>query len=263
MSELMGRRALVVANWKMNGQMAGVEALTTALRDGLDLSLAIEVVLCPPFVYLARVQELLSGSSLGLGAQTLCRESSGAFTGEVSASMLKDFGCSHVLVGHSERRSLFGEDDGLVAGKFQAAIQNGLVPILCVGETAEERAAGHTAVVVGRQLAAVLDTTGAAVFAEAVVAYEPVWAIGSGQAATPQVAQEVHAMIRALLAARSREAAQLTRILYGGSVTSANAAGFYAEPDIDGALVGGASLVAEDFIALCAGIARTSKQDRD
>lgn len=256
----MRRRTLVVANWKMNGQKAGVDALTTALRDGLDLSAGLEVVLCPPFVYLAQVQEALSGSLLGLGAQNLCRESNGAFTGEVSASMLREFGCSHVLVGHSERRSLFGEDDALVAAKFLAALQQGLIPILCVGETAAERDEGRTAEVVGRQLAAVLEMVGVAPFAEAVVAYEPVWAIGSGVAATPEAAQDVHAMIRALLAERSVEVAGQTRVLYGGSVTAANAAGFCAQPDIDGALVGGASLIAEDFIALCADIVRTGKQ---
>lgn len=239
-----------------------MEALTTALREALDQPTGPEVVVCPPFVHLARVQEILGGSSLGIGAQNLCKDSNGAFTGEVSASMLKEFGCSHVLVGHSERRSLFGEDDALVVGKFLAARQHGLIPILCVGETAAERAAGATAAVVARQLAAVTATAGVEAFAAAVVAYEPVWAIGSGQAATPETAQEVHAMIRSLLAAVSVEVADELRILYGGSVSAANAAGFYAEPDIDGALVGGASLVAEEFIALCASVAGTGKRHR-
>lgn len=236
----------------MNGQKAQIASLSQALLAGLAKISPMEVVLCPPNVYLAQVQAALKGSALGLGAQNLHAEAKGAFTGEISAPMLKDVGCTHVIVGHSERRELFGEDDALVAAKFTAALAHGLVPILCVGETAAQRDAGATEAVVKSQVEAVLARAGVAAFAEAVIAYEPVWAIGSGQAATPAVAQAVHAWIRGILARQDAATARKTRILYGGSVNAANAREFCAEQDIDGALVGSASLVAEEFIAICA-----------
>jgi len=253
-SELMKRRALVVANWKMNGQKAGVKALTQALCGKLVATASKEVVICPPFVYLAQLQEALVGSSLGLGAQNLYTEDSGAYTGEIAAPMLREFGCDYVIVGHSERRTLFGEDNAFVAAKFAAALHHGLIPILCVGESAAEREAGATVTVVTQQLAAVVEQAGARAFLNAVVAYEPVWAIGSGMAASPVSAQVVHKAIRDLVAARDPETAGQLRILYGGSVNVANAKEFFAQPDIDGALVGGASLVAEEFIAICASL---------
>jgi len=250
----MGRRALVVANWKMNGQKARVEALAQALCAGLPPGSATEVVVCPPFVYLPQLQRELEGSALGLGAQNLHAEDSGAYTGEVSAPMLREFGCRYVLVGHSERRTLFGESDAAVAAKFVAALRNGLVPILCVGESLEERESGAAEAVVVRQLGAVLAVAGPGIFGSAVVAYEPVWAIGSGKAATPEAAQAMHAVLRAYLASRDPAAAEQTRILYGGSVNAANARDFFAQADVDGALVGGASLVAEEFGAICAAL---------
>jgi triosephosphate isomerase len=250
----MKRRALVVANWKMNGQKAGVKALTQALCGKLVSGPSKEVVICPPFVFLAQLQEALVGSTLGLGAQNLFSEDKGAYTGEVAAPMLREFGCDFVIVGHSERRTLFGETDAFVAAKFAAALHHGLIPILCVGESAAEQEARATVAVVTRQLEAVIEQTGPRAFLRAVVAYEPVWAIGTGMAATPESAQAVHKAIRDLIATRDPEAAGKVRILYGGSVNVANAKQFFAQPDVDGALVGGASLVAEEFIAICASL---------
>ncbi len=248
----MGRRALVAANWKMNGNQAQVGSLSEALLAGLADVSPLEVVICPPSVYLAQVRAALQGSVLQLGAQNLHQEVKGAFTGEISAPMLKDFDCSYVIVGHSERRQHYGETDAVVAAKFGAAQRGGLRPILCVGEVAAERDAGSTEAVVKRQVQAVLHAAGAAAFAQAVIAYEPVWAIGTGRAATAENAQAVHAMIRGLIAQQDARVAQDLRILYGGSVSAANAREFSAAPDVDGALVGGASLIAEDFRAICA-----------
>lgn len=259
MARLTERRALVAANWKMNGQKARVASLVRELCAGIAGLSALDVVVCPPAVYLAEVQAALKGSSLGLGAQNLHSEDEGAFTGEISAPMLNDFACSHVIVGHSERRKLFGESDNDVAAKFIAAGRHALVPILCVGESAAQRKAGSTEKVVGRQVEAVLKRAGIGAFARAVIAYEPVWAIGSGRAATPDKAQAVHALIRATLARHDADVAERTRIVYGGSVNAANAPEFYAQPDIDGALVGGASLIAKEFVAICRGIAATRK----
>jgi triosephosphate isomerase len=245
------RQALVAGNWKMNGNRDSALKLADAVLQGLDGGKA-EVLLCPPFVYLADVARVLKDSGIALGAQNLCAEDTGAFTGEVSGSMLKDFGCRYVIVGHSERRALFGEDDAWVARKFMAAQKAGLIPILCVGETLAEREAGATHGVVGRQLKAVLDSAGIGAFAGAVVAYEPVWAIGTGRTAKSDQAQEVHALIRGLLAAEDAKIAAGTRLLYGGSVKAANAAELFHMPDIDGGLVGGASLDAAEFLAICA-----------
>jgi len=209
-------------------------------------------VVCPPFVYLQETARLLKDSDVALGAQSLCAEPIGAFTGEVSGTMLRDVGCGYVLVGHSERRQLYGENDALVARKFVAAQAAGLVPVLCVGETLEERERGLTTEVVARQLDAVLAVTGVGALRSAVIAYEPVWAIGTGRTATPEQAQEVHAMIRARVAAADARIGGEVRILYGGSVKASNARELFAMADIDGGLVGGASLKADEFAQICA-----------
>jgi len=246
------RQPLVAGNWKMHGSRAENAALVRSLLDQLEPGPGTEILLCPPFVYLADVARLLTDSSVELGGQSVCDEPQGAFTGEVSAAMLKDVGCSYVLAGHSERRQLFGESDSLVARKFVAAQSQGLVPVLCVGETLEEREAGHTTRVVARQLDAVLAVSGVAALASAVIAYEPVWAIGTGRTASPEQAQDVHAMIRGKLAALDATIGGSVRILYGGSVKASNARELFAMPDIDGGLVGGASLKADEFAQICA-----------
>jgi len=246
------RQPLVAGNWKMHGSRAENAALLSALLNRLPAQGAAEVMVCPPFVYLYETARLLKDTAVGLGAQSLCAEAQGAFTGEVSGAMLRDVGCRYVLVGHSERRQLFGEDDALVARKFVAAQSQGLVPVLCVGETLEEREGGRTNEVVARQLDAVLAVTGVAAFGTAVIAYEPVWAIGTGRNASPEQAQEVHAMIRGRVHAHDAKIGASVRILYGGSVKGANARELFAMPDIDGGLVGGASLKAEEFAQICA-----------
>lgn len=252
------RRKLVAGNWKMNGRLAANESLVGAVAAGTNGLDGVDVWLAPPAVYLLQVAELLKGGGLGLAAQNAAREQDGAFTGEVSAEMLAEVGCQAVLVGHSERRSLYGEADAVVVEKFQRIQAAGLVPVLCVGETLAEREAGQTDVVVLRQLEAVIDACGVGALERAVVAYEPVWAIGTGRTATPEQAQEVHAVLRAAVARRSEPVATGLRILYGGSVKAGNAASLFAMADIDGALVGGASLVADEFIA----IARAASQSR-
>jgi triosephosphate isomerase (TIM) len=230
------RARLVAGNWKMHGSLTANAALLDAL-----VASGVECAVCVPFPYLAQAAERLKGTRVALGAQTVSEHASGAYTGEVSAGMLREFGCRYVLVGHSERRHLFGESDAQVAAKFAAARAAGLTPILCVGETLEERDAGRTDAVVARQLDAVLAKGD---FGEAVLAYEPVWAIGTGRTATPQQAQEAHAFLR-------QRVKPQTCILYGGSVKADNAASLLAMPDVDGGLIGGASLVAQDFIAIC------------
>jgi triosephosphate isomerase len=245
------RRRLIAGNWKLNGSRAANAALLAALGNRLPAERSYDAMVCPPFVYLAEVAAALQGSGVLLGAQNVAAEASGAFTGEVSAAMLRDVGCSHVIVGHSERRALYGETDPIVVRKFQAARASGLTPILCVGETLQERQAGVTAELIRRQLGAVLQAVGPVEFAGAVVAYEPVWAIGTGHTATPEQAQEIHALIRAMVvAADARMGAEL-RILYGGSLKGSNARDLFAMPDIDGGLVGGASLDAADFALIC------------
>jgi triosephosphate isomerase len=244
------RVKIAAGNWKMNGSRTQTAALITALRENLAGGHG-EVILCPPYVYLSEAAALLDGTGISLGAQDVAVEDSGAFTGEVAGSMLADVGCSHVIVGHSERRALFGEDDAVVAAKFAAAQRNGLVPIFCVGETLEERQSGITEEVVGRQLQAVLDHAGVAALARAVIAYEPVWAIGTGMTATPEQAQAVHAFVRGRIAAEDATIADSVRILYGGSVKSSNAGDLFSMPDVDGGLVGGASLDAQDFAGIC------------
>lgn len=244
------RTPLVAGNWKMNGSRDSTGELLGTLVRELEDGSAVEVLVCPPFVYFADAQRLLRGSDIKLGAQSLCAEESGAFTGEIGATMLQDFDCEYVLVGHSERRALYQEDDALVARKFMAAIKNGLTPVLCVGETLEEREQGITRDVIRRQINAVLDAAGIDAFTQVVVAYEPVWAIGTGKTASPEQAQEVHREIRDILAAENATIADLVRILYGGSVKASNAAELFAMPDIDGGLVGGASLDAEQFLSI-------------
>jgi triosephosphate isomerase len=244
------RRILVAGNWKMQGSQAMVEALLNGLLAGVESESKVDMAVFPPFPYLAQTQSLLNQSTIAWGAQNLNPVQQGAHTGEVSASMLLDFGCRYVLVGHSERRTVYGESDEDVADRFEAALAAGLVPVLCVGETLEERKSGETEAVVERQLDAVFDRCGVAGFEKAIVAYEPVWAIGTGMTATPEQAQAVHAFIRDKFVSQDDIIAGQLRILYGGSVNGSNAADLFAREDIDGGLVGGASLKVEDFLAI-------------
>lgn len=244
------RKKLVAGNWKMHGTLESNRRLLAGVRDGV-VGLACDVAVCVPFPYLAQAQAELSGSVLAWGAQNVSEHAQGAFTGEVSAAMLADFVCRFVLVGHSERRALYGESDDVVAAKFVAAQAAGLTPVLCLGETLAEREAGQTVAVVGRQLDAVLAKAGVAALTGSVVAYEPVWAIGTGLTASPAQAQEVHAAIRAQVAAEDAAVAEQLLVLYGGSVKPQNAAELFAQNDIDGGLIGGASLVIDDFLAIC------------
>lgn len=243
------RNILVAGNWKMNGSTAANAALMEGVLACMPASDRVELLVCPPFPYLLPVMAAADGK-IAVGAQNLSEAANGAFTGEVSASMLADLGVSHVIVGHSERRALYGESSDLVAAKFVAAQAAGLVPVLCVGETQDERESGATEAVVDEQLDAVLNAAGIAAFQKAVIAYEPVWAIGTGLTATPEQAQDVHAHLRRRLAAEDGTVADGIRILYGGSVKGANAAGLFSKEDIDGGLVGGASLAADDFLAI-------------
>lgn len=247
---LFMRIPLVVGNWKMHGTLTGNAALLRAIREGVRGR--TETAVCVPYPYLAQAKEILADRDLTWGAQDVSEHAAGAWTGEVSGGMLADFSCRYVLIGHSERRTHFGDTDAVVGAKFAAARAAGLIPILCVGETLAEREAGVTGEVVARQLDAVLAANGRDAFAHAVVAYEPVWAIGTGRTATPAQAQEVHALIRARLSSADGKIGEQLRILYGGSVKPGNAAEIFAQPDIDGGLIGGASLVAEDFLAICA-----------
>lgn len=241
----------IVGNWKMNGSLAANEALLRAMLVGLgERAVGAEMALCAPAPYLAQLQSLLSASPLVWGAQDVSAHEQGAFTGEVSAAMLKDFGCRYAIVGHSERRQYHGESDLLVAAKAQRALAVGITPIVCVGETLAQREAGETESVVKRQLAAVIHAVTHCI-SEIVVAYEPVWAIGTGKTATPEMAQAVHAVLRAQLAAATEQPKRVP-ILYGGSMNAANAASLLAEPDIDGGLIGGASLKATDFLQIAA-----------
>ena len=245
----MSRTRLVMGNWKMHGKLADNAKLLAGLRAGAgSIASGTQLAVCVPFPYLAQAGEALKGSAVAWGAQDISAQAHGAFTGEVSGAMLKDFACRYALVGHSERRSLHGESDQLVADKAKAALASGLTPVVCVGESLAERDANQVLAVIQRQLAPVL-ALGAEAVNKMVVAYEPVWAIGTGRTATPEQAQEVHAAIRAAL---QEIGAGKVQILYGGSVKAANAASLFVMSDIDGALVGGASLVAEDFLAIAA-----------
>jgi triosephosphate isomerase len=244
------RTKLVAGNWKMHGSLAANLGLLYAVRDGSGGR--AEMALCVPYPYLAQARAVLDGSRVTWGAQDVSEHAQGAWTGEVSGAMLADFGCRYALVGHSERRSSFGDTDTVVAAKLVAALKAGLTPVLCVGESLAEREAGITGEVVTRQIDAVLAQAGIAAFARAVVAYEPVWAIGTGRTASPEQAQQVHALIRARFSLDSADIAAGLRILYGGSVKANNAAELFGQHDIDGGLIGGASLVAADFLAICA-----------
>jgi triosephosphate isomerase len=245
------RKPLVAGNWKMNGSLAGVRDLLEGIKAGVAAVQNAEVAVCPPFVFIPEAEQRLQGTAIAWGGQDLSIEPSGAFTGEVAASMLQDFGCKYVIVGHSERRTYHAESDELVAKKYAAAQAAGLVPILCLGETLDEREAGITEQVVARQLDALLDLQGVEALRDGVIAYEPVWAIGTGRTATPEQAQEVHAFIRQRVADKSAEVAAGLRILYGGSMKPDNAKELMDKPDIDGGLIGGASLKADDFLGIC------------
>jgi len=245
------RRPLVAGNWKMHGSRGANASLVSEILAAGHGEDGPEVLVCPPFPYLWEVGRALKDSGIVLGAQDVCAEAVGAHTGEVSAGMLVDVGCTYVIVGHSERRALYAEDDQLVARKFVAAQREGLTPILCVGETLEEREATRTEEVVLRQLDAVIDVAGLEAFGKAVLAYEPVWAIGTGKNATPGQAQEVHSLLRGRLQQKNATISACLRILYGGSVKAANAADLFAMPDVDGGLVGGASLNGEEFRRIC------------
>lgn len=246
------RKIIAAGNWKMNGSRDMTASLIGEIRAGLGAECGGEVLICPSFGYLAQAASLIEDSIIQLGAQNLSTEKSGAHTGEVSGDMLIDLGCSHVLVGHSERRAMYGESNELVAAKFEAAQTAGLVPVLCLGETLEQREGGTTEAVVGGQLKAVVDRVGIEAFDRAVLAYEPVWAIGTGKTASPDQAQEVHAFLRRTIGAQNARIADSLRILYGGSVNGANAAELFAMTDVDGGLVGGASLKSDQFLEICA-----------
>jgi triosephosphate isomerase (TIM) len=247
------RRPVVVGNWKMHGSRADNARLVEALVAQYPADPGADCVVCPPFVYVQEVGRMLRDAPIGLGAQDVCAEGLGAFTGEVSAAMLRDVGCGYVIVGHSERRLLYRESDQLVARKFAAACHSkSLIPILCVGEQLAERDSGRCHEVVSRQLDTVLELCGPESLEQGMVAYEPVWAIGTGRNATPEQAQEVHAVIRQRIAVRDARIAGATRILYGGSVKAGNAAELFAMPDVDGGLIGGASLKADEFLSILA-----------
>lgn len=248
------RTKLVAGNWKMHGGLVANQRLLEALKSQVPALQPVRCVVCVPFPYLQQVSTLLADCAVQWGAQNLSEHDAGAFTGEVSGAMLRDFGCRYALVGHSERRQLYGETSTQVAAKFVAAQKVGLIPILCVGETLDQREQDATEAVIGAQLDEVIEAAGIAAFdaGRAVLAYEPVWAIGTGRNATPEQAQSVHAFLRARVARRSAEVADQLTLLYGGSVKPENAAALFAMPDVDGGLVGGAALVAQDFIAICA-----------
>lgn len=245
------RRPLVAANWKMNGTLATLRPLVQQITQGLQSFTDLDVAICAPYIYMSEIQTLLKGSAIVPGAQDVSEHAAGAYTGEISGAMLTDYACRYVIVGHSERRTLYHDSDQVVAEKFVKVCAQGLVPILCVGEQLQERQAGVTEEVIARQLNEVISRAGIDMFANAVIAYEPVWAIGTGLTATPEQAEEVHGFIRLQLARHADAIADKIRILYGGSVKAGNARELFSRPDIDGGLIGGASLVAGDFLAIC------------
>jgi triosephosphate isomerase len=249
------RRPVVAGNWKMHGSRSANETLLAELEERINPEWPVDVVVFPPYVYLSEAVRALEEGEVAVGAQDVCAEPLGAFTGQVAAAMLKDIGCRYVIVGHSERRRLYHEDDALVARKYAAALQAGLTPVLCVGESLEEREAHRTEAVVARQLDAVTAMNGVPSMSEAIVAYEPVWAIGTGRTASPAQAQAVHEYLRSRIGAQDAKIARHLRILYGGSVKASNAAELFAMPDVDGGLVGGASLSADEFLEICAAAA--------
>jgi len=245
------RKVLIAGNWKMNGSRASIKELLDGLKAGIGAVTKADVAVCAPFIYLPDVAAQLAGTPIAWGAQNVSTEAKGAFTGETAASMLADFDCKYIIVGHSERRSYYGETDDIVAKKFGVVVAAGMTPIFCIGETLAEREKGITEQVVERQVKAVIDMHGAAMLGKGVIAYEPVWAIGTGKTATPEQAQEVHAFIRGVIAKADAGVADNIIIQYGGSMNAANAKELLAQPDIDGGLIGGASLKAEDFLTIC------------
>lgn len=245
------RRPLIAGNWKMNGTGASAEALLSGVIDGAAAISKTEIAVCPPFPFLPLGERMLSGTSVRLGAQNVCTKEAGAYTGEVSAAMLAEFGCRYVICGHSERREYYGETDESIAEKLLACMNHELTPILCVGETLQQREQDLTETVIASQLHGIVARIGIDAFNRCEIAYEPVWAIGTGKTATPEQAQHVHAFIRQQIAAHSQSISEKIRILYGGSMKAANARDLLSQSDIDGGLIGGASLVAEDFLAIC------------
>ncbi|WP_031433676.1 triose-phosphate isomerase [Methylomarinum vadi] len=243
------RQSLVMGNWKMNGSRSESQALAQAIVDGLNAG-DQGIAVCVPFVYLSDVRGIIESTPVALGAQNVADQEKGAFTGEISAAMLKDCGCTYALVGHSERRTCYGDTDQSVAARFCQAQKQGIVPVLCIGETLEEREQDKTFAVIDEQLNAVIDMAGIEALANSVIAYEPVWAIGTGKTATDEQAQEVHKYIRGLIAEKNQDIADKIQILYGGSVKPDNAKALFAMPDIDGGLIGGASLDAESFLSI-------------
>ncbi len=242
------RSSLIAGNWKMNGSLQSVIELVEGIKSGSAGK--AELAVCPPSIYLMKVGGMLAGTDIALGSQNVCDQEKGAFTGEISAAMLLESGCSYAIVGHSERRALYLESDQLVAARFAMALSAGLTPIFCIGETLQEREQDVTEAVVARQIDAVIEVSGIAGIGQAVIAYEPVWAIGTGKVATPEQAQAVHAFIRDKLAQADAGIAQQVRILYGGSMNPSNAAELLSQADIDGGLIGGAALKADDFLAI-------------
>ena len=245
------RQVIVAGNWKLNGSLDSITSLISGIKVGLGEDNKARVIVCPVALHIGKVAKLIAGSAIELGSQNACDQTSGAYTGEVSVDMLKEYTVEHVILGHSERRAIYGETDALVAAKFKTVKDAGLTPILCVGETLEERESGDTENVVARQLDAVIETHGIEAMDGCIIAYEPVWAIGTGKTASPEQAQEIHQFIREKLAAKSADVAQKTQILYGGSVNGGNAEELFSKADIDGGLIGGASLKAEDFLKIC------------
>lgn len=245
------RQPMIAGNWKMNGSSESIKELITGIKAGMSAVNKAQVVVCPPAVYIPQVSADVSGSKISVGSQNICDQDKGAFTGEIAGSMLNDLGCAYAIIGHSERRALYGESDALIARRFAAARRNGIKPIFCIGETLEEREQGITNDVCSRQIDAVIALEGVEALADGVIAYEPVWAIGTGKTASPEQAQEVHAFIRDKIRKLNANVADKVQILYGGSMNAGNAAELLAQPDIDGGLIGGASLKAEDFLAIC------------
>ena len=245
------RRTLIAGNWKLNGSKHSITTLVSELVAGIGAVSEVDMAVCSPYIYVPFTESLLADSPISLGAQDVSMHASGAYTGEVAAAMLKEFSCKYCLVGHSERRAIHGESDDTVVSKFKALKAEGLIPVLCVGESLEDRDQGITMSVVEKQVMAVINECGIDAIDGSVIAYEPVWAIGTGRTASPEQAQEVHAGIRALLERFNKEIAAKTQILYGGSMNPANASALLAMQDIDGGLIGGASLKADDFLAIC------------
>lgn len=245
------RDVLIAGNWKMNGSRASIKSLLDGLKAGISNVKKAKVAVCAPYIYLPDVAQQLAGTPIAWGAQNVSTEASGAFTGEIAAAMINDFNCKYIIVGHSERRTLYGETDDVVAKKYGVVLSAGMTPIFCIGETLEEREKEITEEVVARQIKAVIDMHGAAALGKGVIAYEPVWAIGTGKTASPQQAQDVHAFIRSMIAKSDKGVADKIVIQYGGSMNAANAKELLAQPDIDGGLIGGASLKAEDFLTIC------------